>query len=353
MLSILFGTLLAIAYWRHLWQHKKQAAFAVVLGLLLLAPVIPHLRSTEGKLRWNEVNIFADLDVILESNERIAADGEGLLARVIHHRYLGYARKFIRHYTDHFGGRYLFLKGDANPRFSLQHVGQLYLIELPFLVVGLYWLLTKGKNRQSVIAILGWMLIAPIPASMARETPHALRSLSILPTFQIITALGIVYFFSIIKKYRKLLLFVTCSLFLVSFLFFQTMYYRYFPTEYTGEWLTSYSKLVQYLMGLPEAQTAKVITVIPDLGRPYIYFLFYNQYDPQKYAREVDRTGDAFGFFNVRGFDRYRFERVDPSAINPGDIYVVRASENPDGFQKLATITETNGYPQFSVLLKQ
>lgn len=355
LLSILLVAFLSVVYWRHLWFHKKQTIVAAIVGLLLVSPLIPHLRSSEGKLRWNEVNIFADLDVIIDSNRRIAADGGGRLAKIIHHRYLGHARNFLRHYTDHFNGRYLFLKGDVNPRFSIQDVGQLYLIELPFLLIGMYYLLTQEKNRQSALTIISWMLLAPIPASMARETPHALRSLSILPTPQIIVALGFGYFLGQLKirSIRSIFIIVSCFLFLASFLYFQAIYYHYYPKEYTGEWLTSYPKLVDYLHRSPAAEKAQTITVVPDLGRPYIYFLFYNQYDPQKYAKEVDRTGDAFGFFNVHGFDKYRFERVNPVQIKPGNIYVVRASENPDGFQKLTTITETNGYPQFNVLLKQ
>jgi len=61
----------------------------------------------------------------------------------------------------------------------------------------------------------------------------------------------------------------------------------------------------------------------------------------------------SLGFFTVHSFDKFRFERVDPQTVKTGDIYVVRASENFDGFQKLTTISETNGYPQFNVLLKQ
>jgi len=353
LLSILLGTFLAVIYWRQLWQHKKQTIAALILGVALILPLIPHLKSSEGKLRWNEVNIFSNLDVIIDSNRRIAEDGGGRIAKLIHHRYLGHARNFLRHYTDHFNGRYLFLKGDQNPRFSVQDIGELYLIELPFLIIGFYYLLTKLKSPKTSLTIMGWFLLAPIPAAMARETPHALRSLSILPTPQIIIALGIIYFFTLIKKFRKTLIIIFSSLFILSFLYFQIIYYRYYPKEYTGEWLTSYPQLVTYLKDSPQAQTANTITVIPDLGRPYVYFLFYGKYPPEKYAQSVDRTGDVFGFFTVHSFDKFRFERVDPQIIKTGDIYVVRASENFDGFQKLTTISETNGYPQFNVLLKQ
>ena len=351
LLSILIVILLASVYWRHLWRHKKAAVIAAIIGLVFTAPLIPHLRSPEGVLRWHEVNIFADLDVILDSNQRITLDGEGRLAKLAHHRYLGHATNFLRHYFHHFNGRYLFLRGDVNPRFSVQEVGQLYLIELPFLLIGFY-ALTKLKNRQSALTILGWFFLGPVPAAMARETPHALRTLSMLPTPHIIIALGLVYSVKLIKIDKRILFTVYCLLFTASLVYFQIIYYRYYPQEYAGEWLTSYPRLVNFLNTSEAAINAKKITVTSDLGRPYIYFLFYGKYPPDKYAAEVRRTGNVFSVFTVHGFDKYEFGKPGPEVIAPGDILVIRAPETYANFELLTTISDINGFPEFNVLKK-
>jgi len=349
LLTPLLGLILGVLFFKHLLKNKKQTIIAALVAIILTLPLLPHLRSPEGKLRWNEVNIFSDLDVILESNQKIAADGSGPIAKIAHHRYLGHARNFVKHYFDHFDFSYLFLRGDSNPRFSVQDVGELYLIHLPLLLAGLFSLF-KQTNKKSSFLLLGWFLLGPVPAATARETPHALRTLSMLPAPQIIIALGIFYLLNSFPKQKKLLVSSYALLITLSFMYFQITYYHYSPQKYAGEWLTSYSRLVTFLKTNPDAQAASQITVIPDLGRPYIYFLFYNQYPPDKYAHEVNRTGDVFGFFTVNSFDKYRFKRSSPEDILPGDIYVVRTSEELPGFQTLTIISDTNNTPQFRVL---
>ena len=79
-----------------------MVVFSALIGIVLSLPMIGHLRSPEGKLRWNEVNIFSDLSVIKESNSRRAVDGDTLIGRLFHHRYLSYARLFAGHYLGAF-----------------------------------------------------------------------------------------------------------------------------------------------------------------------------------------------------------------------------------------------------------
>ncbi|MBI2010400.1 MAG: hypothetical protein HYS86_04485, partial [Candidatus Chisholmbacteria bacterium] len=355
LLAPLLLIFLAVLFFKHLWHHKKQSLVTALVGVLLILPLVPHLRSPEGKLRWHEVNIFSNLDIIITSNERIERDGGGVVTRIIHHRYLSFTKEFLKHYFDHFQGRFLFLAGDGNPRLSTQNVGLLYLIELPFLLVGIY-ALVKGKQKTTALVLLGWFLLAPIPAATARETPHALRSISQIPTPPIISALGLVYLLGLRSPRGWLDRLprggVLVALYLLSLAYFQIDYYRYYPKEYAGEWLTAYPKLVEYLRHNPQAQTAQTITVVPDLNRPYIYFLFYNAYPPADFVSSVDRTGDALGLFTVHGFSKYRFERVPAEEIKSGDVYVVKAQDSYSGFQKLTDIEDITGKPIFTVLQK-
>jgi hypothetical protein len=96
--------------------------------------------------------------------------------------------------------------------------------------------------------------------------------------------------------------------------------------------------------------------VTPDLGRPYIYFLFYSQYDPKAYideARAGGRVGDSFGFFKVHSFGKYRFFIPELHTISSNELVVTKADSPPDTFSLLKTISDTNGHPQFNVIRKQ
>ncbi|MEK9171509.1 MAG: phospholipid carrier-dependent glycosyltransferase [Patescibacteria group bacterium] len=363
LLSPIFLGVLTLIYFRKAISNWKWWFFSALIGIAFSLPMIGHLRSPEGKLRWNEVNIFSDLSVIKESNSRRAVDGDTLIGRLFHHRYLSYARLFAGHYLEHFDLKYLFVQGDRNPRINIPDMGQLYLVELPFFIIGLISLIGPMRliATKEKLVIIFWFLMAAIPSGMARETPHALRSASTLPVPQIIAALGFIT--AVIKvqegtkKYKKvqesLLLTAYCLLFF-SFFHFQFVYWRYYPNEWAGEWLTSYKNLVTYLQ--ETGGPYRTIYVTPDLGRPYVYFLFYNKYDPQKYIQEAKaggRTGDVFGFFNVNYFDKYKFYVPDPATILSDELAVTRADNPPSGFELLKTINDTNGYPQFNIIRKR
>jgi hypothetical protein len=75
------------------------------------------------------------------------------------------------------------VKGDGNPKFSIQDVGQLYLIEAPFFAIGICALFLSYPGVG--LLLVYWIIAAIIPAATARETPHALRILNSLPTWQI------------------------------------------------------------------------------------------------------------------------------------------------------------------------
>lgn len=358
LLSPIFLIALTLLFYREALEHWKAWGVCAGLGLVLVIPMIGHLRSTQGKLRWNEVNIFSDLSVIEESNVRRGVDGNTLISRLFHHRYFGYARFFLSHYADNLDLKYLFLTGDPNPRISVPHFGELYIIELPFFIIGAIGLV-KGIRKKNLQVLLTLFLLAPIPASLARETPHALRSASLLPIPQVLVAIGLMGTIEVIRKIcgektKKFLLFAFCFMLISSIGNFLFIYYRYYPYEQAGEWLTSYPRLVRYIQSIKKDR--QLVYVTPDLGRPYIYFLFYGRYDPLRYindAKNGGRVGDAFGFFDVRQFGDFRFFIPELNSVPSNTLVVTRADAPPDGFVLLSEITESNGYPEFHVIQKK
>ena len=101
------------------------------------------------------------------------------------------------------------------------------------------------------------------------------------------------------KKYKKvqesLLLTAYCLLFFL-FSIFNLSTRRYYPNESAGEWLTSYKNLVTYLQ--ETGGPYRTIYVTPDLGRPYVYFLFIINMILKNIFRKLKRRKDrdVFGF---------------------------------------------------------
>lgn len=340
---LMLGSLLLI-YWRGVWQRKVSYLVMLILFGVLLLPMVPHVLSPEGKLRFQEVSWMADVEPIEQANERVALDNSSLESRILHNRRHVYGYQFLLHYFDTFNPKFLFASGDVNPRLSSQTVGELYLIELPFLLLGIIFLLRF--HRKAGLLLLLWLLVAPVPGAFARETPHALRMLNLLPVPQIVIALGIV---SLLRhKWKKLVVLAISFAFALSFLFYINDYYRYYPQTSALEWQYGHAELVSKVKAIESNYDA--ISVTETYGRPYIYFLFHEDYPVSKYleTRKVDR--DAFGFWYVRGFGPYLFYGAEPES---GKILYVRGPEETVANTKVVDSVKTqSGKVVFNLLEK-
>lgn len=345
----LFVLFLGLLYRKDLLLYKQKIVVASIIGFLLLLPFLFYLRSPESKLRFNEVNIFSDISVIKESNKFIAQDGNTKIAQIVNNRRVLFGLLYIRHYLDFFNPSYLFFSGDENPRFSLRDNGELFLWELPLLIIGFY-LLFQQKTKAAML-IFGWFLLAPIAAATARETPHALRSETFLPTYQIISAFGIVWVMEKLKTMRIVLknitVFFICSIVLLSYYLFLHDYFIHFPKMFSYDWQYGYKQAVE------EAEKLKknfdYIVFTQRYGRPYIYVLFYSDITPQEYWRQGTVSRDAFGFYNVSRVGKYIFRNqlVDVLDKEKKVLYIGGPGEIPDDFKKIETINFLNGDAAF------
>lgn len=349
IISPLIFAVMIIIYYRDTISNLKWGFIAAVLGLMMVMPSYSYFKTKESKLRFEEVTIFNNLAPVEISNARTAKDGNNFMAKIIHNRRILFFTDFLKHYTDNFTGRFLFTHGDVNPRLSVQDMGQLFFWDLPFLLSGTYFLL-KRKDKITLL-IFSWMLIAPIPAGTARETPHALRIISILPTFQIITAYGLYRFLKIINKNTEKLKFYAvssfvCFFFLVNFFYYLHIYYVHFPENWSGEWQYGYKQMVNFVSKIQGKYDQIFVTTA--LGRPYIYFAFYEKYDLPDYLKDVYAVKDAFGFWDVKRLGKVYFG--GPGRETTGNTLIVsKAGKLPGDYKLIKKIYDLSGNPVFDI----
>jgi len=136
-----------------LTQSKKikWPLISMLSYLLIISPLINHLFFGQGLSRWGQVSLFNEKNI----NPFF---------------------KIIQTYLLHFSPDFLFLKGDIGmtgqfiTRHSIRGIGELFLWQLPFVIVGIYFLMSsKLKIFPAVILLL---LLFPIPSSLtADRTP--------------------------------------------------------------------------------------------------------------------------------------------------------------------------------------
>ena len=343
-----------ILFFQDIRKHYKQVLIGCFIAGVMLLPIVPHLISKEARLRFTEVNIFSDANVVLVANKRIEQTGNAWWAKIIYNRRIGYAQSYISHYLDHFQPEYLFIKGDGNPKFSIQDVGQLYSIEAPFLVIGIFALLIA--NPSIGLFLLYWLCMAIVPAAVARETPHALRTLNSLPTWQIFVAYGIIQCINYelritnwkVIRYSLFAIFLLCYSF--SVMYYLHSYYIHYPKEFSGEWQYGYKQALAYVHPLEQSYDA--IYMAESIGRPYMYTLFYNHVDPNVFFSSKTDSFDTAGFYHVYGFANYHFVKDMPTVCSGTCLFIADAGSQIKEFKKLETIYLLNGKPILEIYEK-
>ncbi len=337
---IAFGVL--VFSWNAISKAKTSFYKGLIIAVIALLPLMPHLVSKEARLRFQEVSIFTNLETVLISNVRSLADSNAWWSKIVHNRRIGYGREYLLHFFDNLEPRFLFIKGDGNPKFSTQDIGQLLLVTAPFVFIG--WLTLFSRQTKIAGLLLFWLLASIAPAAVARETPHALRVENGLPVWIIVTAYGCVQFLGVFvgKKLRLLVGIVMVLLVLGNFGYFWHTYTTHYKKEYSGEWQYGYREAIQYAESVKDDYDVIVLT--ESIGRPYIYTLFYGKYDLSFFQTTKNASFDKEGFYNVYRFGKYRFVRHVNEKYEGRVLYILPVNEVPQNAKVLKNIPLLNGF---------
>ena len=364
----IMGFILIVSGRRNLIQMKKKVAVSAIVALIISVPVITFMLTPQAKLRYHEVNIFSDLSIVENSNkamqtdyivahkgkycpecEEVSLSDISLWSRIIHNRRYLYMVEYLRHYFHHFNPSFLFIHGDGNPKFSTGDVGQLYIVSLPFLIYGSVMLVRKKNRFWWIIPV--WLLTGIIPAATARETAHALRIETTLPTFQIIIAYGLVCFYEFLSKHLtnkrslQISIFIITSTYFLNTLYYLQGYYIFYPGESSREWQYGYKQAISYIKD--HYNDYDTIAITDALGRPYVYMLFHLQVDPREYRSTADFNRDVYGIVDVKGFDKFRFSNNPKDEANgKGKALVLDLPDRvPDQVEIVKEFMLLNGEP--------
>lgn len=340
IISLLLVGVLAGLFWKKIWKRKKPAIVAIILAILLTIPSIKFLTSAEGGLRFKEVSIFNNLMPLKTSNQQIDWLGNTIWARLLFNRRLAYGWHFLSHFFDHFNPRYLFILGDRNPRFSTGDTGIFYVFEMPLLLAGLYQIF-KNKDKKLWFLLI-WWLAAMIPSSLAKETPHMLRTLSVVPAPQIISALGTQYLYNVFRK-KKTVLLGFSLLVVFNLVYFFHSYWVHWPVEAASEWQYGYKQAILKAEILKPSYDQIIISDF--YGRPYINVLFYTKYPPEKYWQTRQAKRDSFLLWHVNSFDKYLFGLDKLKQVEGKTLVLAEVDEAPEGCLDIDTINLPSGQP--------
>lgn len=348
-LPILFLLFFVIYRKEILKVPKKWIIITLITGIIFASPMFYLLFTDKNALmRAKGVSVFSDQTQFLKRNaQKIQMDQQNrdLLGLVVDNRRLEFGKAIISGYIAHFDLNWLFITGDIE-RHHAPNMGLLYLIELPFLLYGIYKLIFGNFDKKSKFIIFSIFLTAPIPASITSGVPHAVRTINFLPTFQIFTAIGFIYAFLYVYKKRFAGIIYTAFILLgiLNFGYYLNQYFVQQNYYFSENWQYGYKDAVNFVMENKDKYEKVIISNDRPLDQSYIFFLFYTKFDPKKYQ---ETGGTISGGFKEphRGFDNVTFRQIDwnKEEKNGKVLYVGRADDFPSGINVLKNISYMNG----------
>lgn len=322
----LFVFCLIIIYFRRL-SFRPIFLFLAPLFLVVF-PAVILITTSAGLIRFRGTSIFQDpksqeRQLNYTVNDWLRNDNKSVM--LFHPEFMVYFQDILVGYLSHFRPDFL-LTGRNDPKVSyVPEVGLVQLWTFPFLLAGIYYLFRR-KDKTATAALILWILISPIPASVTIGVPNSTRAAIILPALQIVTAFGLVSLFPKLSRPVKIAIFLFVIYF---FAFYLHMLFVHAPIVSSSTWYSGYKKIVQdsAIFG----NKYQKIIVSTGFDEPQIFYLFYLRYDPATYLA-VDGGTVSGGFDEQRNhFAKYYFHSIDWIKMKeePDNLLVATPKEIP------------------------
>ncbi|MCL5783746.1 MAG: glycosyltransferase family 39 protein [Patescibacteria group bacterium] len=317
--------LLVVSFWL---LFKKQLALSLkqffLLGGILVVFAIPLLVGLTNASGQSRASGSLTLDYLFHSTKdqsyaltaNLLAEPDNFIYSWIEHSRVSLsvtdiASKFYAYISP----ANIFTYGDEVGRHSVVGFGVLYPFDFLFILLGGYFLIKKSKNSYEKLLII-WLFAGLLPAMITMDKLHTIRPLAALPALYIIEAFGLVTFLKYLKDINRKWVVISVLLLAIVipiyFLRFLQSYFVYTPIERADWWQYGYKQVVQTVAQEQNRFQQVVIDVPPIYGNPYIFFLFYQQYDPTLYNQTVLRKDvPKYKVVEVHGFGKYQFRNIN------------------------------------------
>ena len=347
---------LGFIYRHELFKSKKNLIIPVIVGILLIIPVVFVSLSQEGLTRFRGTSAFSDVTYYRESAEEILKykNENNLIGQFVNNRRLVTVKIFLANYFSHFDVKFLFLNG-GDESFKAPKFGLLYLWELPLIMLGFLYLFTRVKGKVKFI-LISWLLASFIAPSLTTGAPHAMRAYNLLPSPQIISALGIVWLLSIVhvRKAGKILniliyfiLLASISFYLVSF---YGKYFYTFPKNQSSSFQYSLHRAIKNIMIQENAYEKIIFSNEKNLYQSYMFYLFDAKYNPEHYLAEGGTVSG--GFQETHEFGKYEFRPInwDKDKNIQRSLLVGNMSDFPNDTTNFEVFKNIKGQPEIKVV---
>lgn len=363
---------------------KKYLLVSGIIFILIAGPFAYNTVFDGGVERFGSISIAADNTIIpqigfsrlrdakmRDINAPIGGTSQ-LSDKLFHNQYVFLADIFIKNYFQSYSSDFLALSGSLNLRHSVPGTGEIYLFIFIFMIVGAYFFVFSSINRKIKFSMFFLILTTPIPSALTADGgTHPTRLFLMIIPIILMSAYGIWATAKTLNtRYRVIFVGVISLVIIISFVFYQHIYWIHYPWDSERWWQAEYSEAIKTTI---EESKKYDKVIISNADEPsLIFFLGYSQYSPEKFQKSYPlQQINLQGFGTVSSLDKYYFPAVgfgvslyDLGKILPKNtLYLATAKEInvnlitepervPGDIKLLKSFALPSGAPAFYLLSK-
>lgn len=255
-----FIFVLGIIYLR---KNLKSLLIFWIFFVLLVSPIyILTLTNPVYNARFGVVSVFSSLNVV---------------------------KSIVTRYVEYFLPYFHFGIGDSDVMHQVSGIGNSYNFLSPFFylgivicVLGLFKKISIKKIDPRIYQmLLTWLFLFPLAASLTLQHNMVLRVIHGLPLVSMFFILSCMYIWQFIRKqFKTIFLAVVFLMGMTNLYQFSKVYYGWYPRM----------AFLQYQYGIHESLTYleqnqdkfKKVVIDVNINQPYIFYLFFSRFDPNK-----------------------------------------------------------------------
>jgi 4-amino-4-deoxy-L-arabinose transferase-like glycosyltransferase len=340
---------------------KKLAISLLVFILLTLPAIFSYLGAGQGRL--SDVSLLNPTDNWSGVADRRFQDGQAGLtdkySRIFNNKLTALSGDSVRNYLSYLSPQFLFTQGAGEATYGMiPGRGLFYFVELPFLLFALIKLIKKPS--RSALGLLSFVLISPIPATLAKSLGFsANRAAPMFPFLIILIAFGLSQLKILQAKMLKIVTPLIIFVYILHISFFIEDYVFHAPRLNAPSMSYGWSEAISRFK--PISSQYSQIKVSRSFSESQIFIAFYWPVPPSEYQKSSVTWSD----FNQKGFrfldqlDGYYLGNFRFGDLNPNDPVTVPTLliGKPDEFSEKSSyyfqIFAPTGKPVIQISSKQ
>lgn len=280
--------------------------FGLIAGLLLLSnhALTANLNKHAGITPYSRESLERQFSLM-----RLALPTPSILNKFISNKVSEGGFIFSKNIASVLSPDFLFISGTGQDVHNPGGMANLHLLTLPFILIGLHFLLTQKKTPAKWLFI-AWIITSLVPSALTISPQHTIRANALFPALEVLSAIGITAtFFSLKNHWQKIFLLFVAIGFTLSALRLRADYFILAPKRDEAKSHEKYHLLARKLAA--ESTTNDLVFTQQPSSSPYIWYLFETSYDPSQLQQNITYyPTDEEHFTHVQQIGNVHFETI-------------------------------------------